>query len=214
MPGFLPPVVVFDAYGTLVENPLSAQPFRRLREVLEKAGVDTSEYPSRAMTSRHSLTSLAQSYGEVVPQEVLAKFEQDLLGELFAVRPFPDAQRTIRHVLSQGATVVIASNLAWPYALPVKHIVRGIMGDLEMRLDAGRVRTAFSFDIGHLKPSSHFFITLAGSVGGMENHDFFMVGDRYTEDVEGPESIGWKAWLLDRESGSGLLDAPWDDWLP
>lgn len=211
-----PAAVVFDAYGTLLSNPFPARPFAQLKEMMACQGLDVSDFAHRAMTCRHTLSSLAASYGASFPLQTLARLDAQLMAELLAIRPYPEAERTIRHVLSRGAVVVVASNLAWPYALPIQAALDTVVSRLSSTpASVSRVRTAFSFDLGVVKPSREFYQAVLGSLAsdGVEPSRMFMVGDRQVEDVDGPRAAGWSAWRVDRSQDQGLLDAPWDLWL-
>lgn len=204
--------VVFDAYGTLLSNPNATRPFAQLRQILDNMGVDVSDYTHRAMTQRHTLPSLALSYGADVPLVELARLEEELMGELLDIRPYAESERVLRHVISRGARVVVASNLAWPYSLPIRTLMDVVaQHSLGSR---GQMTTAFSFDVGHIKPSPEFYSTVKVGLASQGVGDrIFMVGDRQIEDVDGPTAAGWTAWRVDRSTGHDLLDAPWDDWL-
>lgn len=211
-----PTAVVFDAYGTLLSNPGTTRPFAQLKKAIAARGMDVSDFAHRAMTSRHTFSSLAQSYGVTLPMGMLARLEAELMEELMGIRPYPEAERAIRHVLHRGAVVVVGSNLAWPYALPIQALLDAVVGRLPNEsYSASRVRTAFSFDLGALKPSPAFYQAVLDSLAadGVESSRVFMVGDRQAEDVDGPVAAGWSAWRVDRSKDEGLLDAPWDQWL-
>src|SRR5690606_30093757 len=141
------------------------RPFAQLREIIAKQGLDVSDFAHRAMTSRHTLSSLAKSYDAVIPMEDLARLDAQLMSELMAIRPYPEAERTIRHVLIRGAVVVVASNLAWPYALPVQAAMDTVVNRLATITNSvSRVRTAFSFDLGTVKPSELFYQAVMDSL--------------------------------------------------
>ena len=209
----IPTAVVFDAYGTLLSNTKTTKPVAQLREIIGGMGIDVSDYTQRAMTSRHTLSSLALSYGADVPLKTMARLDEELINELLGVEPYPDVERTLRYVMRRGAHVVIASNLAWPYSLPV-HTLIDVVKQGGM-INRTQISTAYSFDVGHIKPVPEFYSNVAADLESLsvEPQRIFMVGDRQIEDVDGPTRAGWRAWKVDRQSGQGLLDGPWDQWL-
>lgn len=210
-----PTAIVFDVFGTLLKIDNPTRPYSVLAQHLESLGADISDFAHRAMTARHTPASLAASYGASVSLEFIAHIDAMLLAELERIEPYEEADRTLRHVLGQGASIVIASNLAWPYALPVRAMLGHLARD---RVDGSgnRVSTFFSFDRGLLKPDPSFYQALAAEVldrEGIAPDRIFMLGDKLVEDCQSPTLAGWQAWHLDRAAGAQLLDAPWDAWL-
>lgn len=205
--------VVFDAYGTLLSNPNATRPFAQLREILERGGVNVQDYAQRAMGQRHTLSSLALSYGFDPGLDTLARLERELMEELLAIHPYQETERVLRYVMGRGAHVVVASNLAWPYALPI-HTLMDVVSQRGTLVSRNKIATAFSFDVGLVKPQEEFYTRVEDSLRSQGlGRQIFMVGDRQLEDVEGPVKAGWQAWRVDRSAGAGLFDAPWDQWL-
>lgn len=195
----LPNTVVFDAFGTLVTIAKPTRPFARLRHYLSTRGADVSRFSRLAMTQPISLAGLAHLHGIEAPMALLGSLEADLQKELESVRPFPEAMEVLRFLLGQGVTVVVGSNLGWPYGTVVRSVLES----------AGSLRMAFSYEMGVMKPEPAFYQEVAqsvrpASVVGLPS--LFMVGDRRQEDYEAPLAAGWTAWHLERSLGFTLWD--------
>lgn len=215
-----PTAVVLDAFGTLVHIRRPARPFAMLRAKLADKGVDVSDFSTRAMAGRHTLADLAAQYsgqGDThMTLEDLAALDGLLLDELERIEPYPDAERTLRYLLGHGATVIVASNLAWPYGLPLRASLRQMTSGDSCSQSSGIWGTFFSYEQGVLKPDPGFYTALERYIvdsPGIARDRIFMVGDKLAEDVNAPITAGWQAWHLDRPAGASLLDAPWDRWL-
>lgn len=208
------PIVVFDAYGTLLAIPRPRRPFALLRAHLAGQGVEVGDFARRAMSARHTLASLAHDYGVDVPCALLARWQGLLVEDVASATAFPEAARVLRHVLSRGATVVIASNLAWEYAAPVRALL-----DAAARPFAGapacRAHLALSHDLGQVKPDPGFYRAVDDLLAsaGVPASPVFMVGDRLEEDERAPRAHGWTAQRVDRAAGADLWSVPWDSWL-
>lgn len=207
--------IVFDAFGTLVQIGRPLRPYARLRQVIEDRGVKTDKFAVQAMTTRHSLARLAAAAGCPLPLDVLAPFERAVTEEVASVVAFPDAPAALVRALECADRVVVGSNLAPPYGAPVVTWLSQ-WGEVEPLAPSAKARllTAFSFDLGQLKPNAGFYqevgqrlAQLSGKpVGALK---VAMVGDKQAEDYTGPRAAGWQAHRLDRAAGQVLLDAPW-----
>ena len=207
LPSF--PFVVFDAFGTLLKIPSPARPYAQLREALATHGAPVDGFMRAVMTSRLGLAATAEQFGVDLPLPLLARFEDALGRELERIVPYPEAERVVASVLGQGATVVVASNLAWPYGASVLAFLRrfGAVGPF------ARLQTAFSYDLGRLKPEAEFYQAVAHQLrlGDVPASDLAsriaMIGDRHDEDVAAPHRAGWSAQRLVRSRDETLDDA-------
>lgn len=207
--------IVFDAFGTLVQIGRPLRPYASLRQALEGRGVRTDQFAVQAMITRHSLAELAAESGCSLPLDVLAPFERAVAEEVASVVAFPDASAALARALECADRVVVGSNLALPYGAPVVAWLSQ-WGEVEPLASGAQARllTAFSFDLGQLKPNAGFYqevgqrlAQLSGKpVGALK---VAMVGDKQAEDCTGPRAAGWQAHRLDRAAGQVLLDAPW-----
>ncbi|USI75241.1 HAD family hydrolase [Sphingomonas morindae] len=176
-----PPItraVAFDAFGTLVRIGKRHRPYERL---VARARQRAAELPS-PMTAAIGLDDYAAMLGLSPPHVERIGLEE----ELASVTPYPDALETLRRVKAHGVTVVVASNLAEPYAAPLK----ALLGDW---VDVWH----FSFAVGATKPQRFFYAALTARLG-IEPHELLMVGDSWHADVEGAVKAGARAQWLDR----------------
>ena len=207
--------IVFDAFGTLVEIQRPLRPYASLRATLQARGADTADLPRQAMTSPVTLAALAQRAGVPLPAEVLLPLEEAVDREVASVAAFHDAPAALERALACADRVVVASNLAHPYGKPVEQWLRR-WGAVEKLSETSQARllTAFSFDLGLLKPAPAFYAKVAARLSAITGKPaadlkLAMVGDKAAEDCDGPRAAGWQAHRLDRSAGQVLLDAPW-----
>lgn len=208
--------IVFDAFGTLVHIQRPARPYAALRTLLTDRGADTAGFALEAMTRRRTLADLARATGLPVPPQALAALEAQVIDEVESIAPFPDAAAAVARALEVADRVVIGSNLGWPYGAPVERFLApwGPVAALDDDAPDARVRTAFSFDVGHVKPDPAFYAHVARRLSALSGKPaaslaLCMVGDKQAEDGDGPTRAGWRGWRMDRAAGQGLLDAPW-----
>lgn len=172
--------VAFDAYGTLVSIGDKRAPYARL---LARAGLNPAPSP---MTTGMDLAATAELAGVDLPSSELADLEADLAAELASVRPFPETGDMLRAVRYQGLKVAVASNLALPYAAPL----RSLLGDL---VDVW----CLSFQVGAVKPSADFYAALCEQLE-CDPGEVLMVGDTWRCDFSGAAMAGLPALHLDR----------------
>jgi HAD superfamily hydrolase (TIGR01549 family) len=189
--------VAFDAFGTLVHIGRKRHPFERLiRQARDRAQVLPSP-----MAQPIGLADYAAALGLPHPDAELAALDE----ELATIGLYPDTLDTLRRVRDQGMKVAVASNLAMPYAAPLK----ALLGDL---IDVWH----FSFDAGTIKPERAFYAGLTAKLG-CEGDELLMVGDTWRDDIVGAVDAGSRAKWLDRDgrasyvrrfiAASGLADA-------
>lgn len=194
--------LALDAFGTLLDITHPVRPFVDLKKTLEQQpGLDLSGFAVEAMAHRHGLVSLAAHYGYHASHEDQQRWSAGLEEELQSIQPFPDAEAVVEQALLAGWNVVVCSNLAAPYAAAVD----AFLAPFVERYGRERVVTAYSCDVGYLKPQPAFFWTVEKQLGSTPR-DMAMMGDRYVEDVCGPRACGWKAFQVERSAGIGLLD--------
>lgn len=196
--------VILDVFGTLatIERPHKA--YSLLREALGVS--DTRAFGRLAMTESLTLAGLAGRTGRIDPQ-VLAGIERLLWDETASVRLFPETISVLSELLAQGTRVVLGSNLAMPFGCALEPLLDAVgpWSRLGEDPDAQAI-TAFSYDIGHLKPEAEFYRHIQKALGA-PTRSLAMTGDRLDEDCQAPARQGWRSHQLQREEGQTLIDA-------
>jgi FMN phosphatase YigB (HAD superfamily) len=192
-------VLVCDAYGTLVQRGPQPDPYRalwalRAREVSPHAF-------QQALREPRSFEEQGHTWG--VPAADIARLGRDLEVALAAVRRFPEVPAALQSARSRGWRIVVCSNLATPYADPVRAAVGPWVDDW-----------VWSFAYGAIKPEAALFRAVE-AITGQPARTHLMVGDRVTEDVRGPHACGWQAVQIARPGQPGERHSPaWSDLKP
>jgi HAD superfamily hydrolase (TIGR01549 family) len=171
--------VAFDAFGTLVHIGRKWHPFERL---IRQARDRVEALPS-PMVQPIGLADYAAALGLPHPDDELAMLDE----ELATIALYPDTLDALRRVREQGVRIAVASNLALPYAAPLK----ALLGDL---VDIWH----FSFDAGAIKPDRAFYAGLTTCLE-CEASELLMVGDAWHDDIVGAVEAGLRARWVDRE---------------
>ncbi|MGO4306945.1 HAD family hydrolase [Cupriavidus sp. RAF12] len=111
----------------------------------------------------------------------ISALEQKLLTERGSIRLFDDTIPTLLELKARGIKLAIASNLAAPYAPPLLDL-------LPFKFDA----YAWSFEVGHLKPSAEIFEWVTSRLG-VPAAATLMLGDTYKADYVGALQAGLPA---------------------
>lgn len=177
--------IAFDAFGTLVHIGRKRHPFERLiRQARDRAKMIPSP-----MAQPIGLANYAAALGLPRPDAELAALDE----ELATIALYPDTLNTLRRVRDQGMKVAVASNLAMPYAAPLK----ALLGDL---IDVWQL----SFDAGAIKPERAFYAGLTAKLG-CEPDELLMVGDTWRDDIVGAVDAGSRARWLDRDGRASYV---------
>jgi HAD superfamily hydrolase (TIGR01493 family) len=171
--------VAFDAFGTLVHIGRKRHPFERL---IRRARDRAQALPS-PMAQPIGLADYAVVLGLPHPDAELAMLDD----ELATIAPYPDTMDALRRVRETGVRVAVASNLALPYAAPLK----ALLGNL---VDVWH----FSFDAGVIKPDGAFYGGLTARLE-CDASELLMVGDTWRDDIVGAVEAGSRARWIDRE---------------
>jgi FMN phosphatase YigB (HAD superfamily) len=116
--------VAFDVYGTLVEIGDTRAPFAQLLDVGYGQGRKRSaEDGIKLMSSRFDLRGAADLFGIAVPALQLDRIESDLRAELASIRLFDDTRPTLSALRAAGVKIGLCSNLAAPYAPPIRALL-------------------------------------------------------------------------------------------
>lgn len=208
--------IVFDAFGTLVHIGQPTRPYGQVRRALEEQGGQVETFARQAMTTHLPLETLASQSGAALSAAALQHYRELTQAEVASVVPFADAGRAIEAALQHADRVIVGSNLAAPYGAPVEQWLRrwGRVQALGKAASSTRLLTAFSFDVGHVKPEPAFYAWVAQALAKasrkpIEGLKIAMVGDKQAEDCDGPALAGWQSHRLDRKAGQTLLDALW-----
>lgn len=179
-----PRALVFDCYGTLLRITDQRRPYLRLAEI---AGGRLDPSPmvvplSLAEVAAHNVVPIDISSAE------LATLEFDLEAEISSVIPIADAMDVLARLRTSGFRLAVLSNLASPYAAPVRR-----------RLGAQVDAQVFSFEIGAVKPSPIAYGEVCDRLK-VQPEDALMIGDSMNNDYRGAISAGLQA----RHIASGM----------
>ncbi len=183
--------VVFDAFGTLVRIGDKRRPYRKLLAMAEKAGrKPRPDDAAQVMSMDCGLAGVADWLRCPVSLAELSVLEQELYAELPTIKLYPEALGVLHRLKGFGLRLGICSNLATPYAVPIKTL-------LPFELDA----YAWSFEVAAAKPSPLIYQSVCERLG-LPADEILMIGDTYEADYVGPSAFGMNALLLVREGES------------
>ncbi len=121
----------------------------------------------------------------VIPIELddgtIERLEADLQAELASIEPLPGALDVLGRLRERGFRLAIVSNLAAPYAKPIKRWL-GPLIDVQV----------LSFEIGAAKPLAVIYEEACRRLG-LRPSEVLMVGDSLRNDVAGPMAAGLQA---------------------
>ncbi len=177
--------VAFDLFGTLVQIGQPTQPFGKLLEQIGRPPAESKFLRRLIMTKNEGLAGIANALGGDISLAKLAEIESALYEELASVHLFPESLEVLDTLRSKGIKIGIASNLAAPYAVPVKILLPAM--DVEV----------WSFDVGAVKPEPAFFEQVIAGFG-FDANEILMVGDNGKNDVAGARAAGIQARLIQR----------------
>ena len=187
--------IVFDAYGTLVDITDRRRPYAKLLQALTATGrIPCESDAARLMSAPVGLAGTAHMFGVELPASILAPIEQDLFAELASVMLYPDTIRTMASLRQVGIKIGVCSNLAAPYAIPVKTL-------LPLPLDA----YAWSFEVGAIKPDSAMY-RLVCEMLACAPQEILFVGDRLDADYHGPRGVGMRSVHLVRHGDAQVTE--------
>ena len=133
--------VVLDVFGTLVRIGVKRRPYFGHQQLLKATGrppkVDDN---AKIMSSNIGFSGVPALLGVDLPGAQIARLELDLYAELQTVQLYDETLATLGSLKIAGYKLGLRSNLAAPYAIPVKLLLPP--------LDAN----AWSFEVGAVKP--------------------------------------------------------------
>lgn len=181
--------VVFDVFGTLVYMQERRHPFRRLIRLLEAKGYRSQAGDAaRIMSHDVGLAGAAALLGAGLQAQELASLERDLQAELASVRLFDDVAAALQALAARGLRLGLCSNLAAPYAAPVRAL-------LPLDFDA----CAWSFEVGAIKPDPAIYAYVCERLG-CAPAEVLMIGDTSADDWLGPREFGMHSRWLRRQA--------------
>jgi HAD superfamily hydrolase (TIGR01549 family) len=183
--------VVFDAFGTMVEITRKHRPYRAWLERLRAAGhTPGPDDNTKLMTANVGLAGAAGLFGVSLPAAALADLELHLYEEMASLRLYHDVSATLNGLRARGLKIAVCSNLAAPYAVPVKLL-------LPIELDV----YAWSFAIGAIKPNPAIYRWCCEALQ-CAPAEVIMVGDTLDSDCLGPRDFGMHGFHLSRHRNS------------
>lgn len=168
--------VAFDAFGTLVEIVDQRRPYVQIARA-SQAGVLAS-----SITRPLDLAAFADLCGV----EPCLEWNADLEAELASIRAFAESRAVLAALRRASYRIALASNLALPYAAPLKALFADLVDN-----------ACLSFEVGAAKPDPAFYQALCLQLG-CAPAEILMVGDSWRSDYEGAKGAGLQALHLDR----------------
>jgi HAD superfamily hydrolase (TIGR01549 family) len=189
--------VVFDAFGTLVQIGQPQHPYRKLMKLIRNLGHCPSPLDAdMIMTHNVGIVGTATMFNYDIPLHQLQVLEDALFKELPTIDLMPRALDTLHRLRRQGMKVGICSNLAAPYAIPIKLLLKSFQFD----------SYAWSFEVGAVKPDPKIYEFVLKDLNVLPNEILF-VGDTMSADVLGPRNVGMKAVLINHSSAVSNIDS-------
>lgn len=194
-------VVIFDAFGTLLEIKNRRNPYLQiLREGRRQGRRSCADDTYQLMTQSLDLQQAADYFGIKLPPDVLQRAERDLEEELASISPLPDALQAVALLQDAGIAMGVCSNLAQPY------------GSAIHRLFPDMDAYGFSFQIGAMKPEPLIYRATCELLGvrpscGLDGQGrVIMIGDSVRCDRDGPRTVGMMGFHLERSGHRGMAN--------
>ncbi|MBD3232807.1 MAG: HAD-IA family hydrolase [candidate division Zixibacteria bacterium] len=182
---------MIGGYQFLMENSITAPPIETCGRVFHEVYTQWSEEGRDELIEVNFQEAVVEAF-----RRLELSTDKDLVFDFIQAyyQPISDdveelegASETLRELKSLGLTLVIVSNSVFPAYLHLKelrryHILPYIDG------------MVFSCEIGVRKPHPDMYIT-GLEIAGCNVEEAVFVGDRFLEDVQGPEEIGLKGIL-------------------
>ncbi|MBP0941009.1 HAD family hydrolase [Pseudomonas alliivorans] len=192
--------ILFDAFGTLLRIPNSTHSYRQILREGQRQGRKVQANDVHQIMPRHlDLAQTAEHFGIKISPDRLAEIESDLKAELDSIEAYDDGLRAVEVLQAEGIRVAVASNLAAPYANPVRHHYP--------TMDA----YCFSFAVGALNPQPFLYRATCELLGvedtsTLAGNAVMMIGDSEKCDRIGPRAVGIQGFLLNRNGGQDFAN--------
>jgi FMN phosphatase YigB (HAD superfamily) len=180
-------LVVFDLFGTLAEIGKKTSPYRKLLIYVRKDL--RNEFIKNVLLKNFSFREVIKAIDANF--DAYHDFLKNLLIKIDSVYLFNETLPVLGEIKKRGLKTGVISNLASPYKIPFYNLKLNELIDFPI----------FSCDVGFIKPGHRIFQIMQNRAG-LPNSDIIMIGDSLVSDVFGSESVGIKAYLLDRNKKS------------
>jgi HAD superfamily hydrolase (TIGR01549 family) len=188
--------VVFDVFGTLAEIGEKRRPYAKLMQLLRTSGREPQpDDAARLMSTNVGLAGVPKLFDTRLSAASIAELELDLYAELSTIKLYPEVTSTLTALRNAGYKIGLCSNLAPPYAVPIKLL-------LPFELDA----YAWSFEAGTVKPEPAIYKAVCVSLG-CSPKEVVMIGDTLEADYAGPRRIGMHGFHLRRNGDSVVAES-------
>lgn len=190
--------ILFDFWGTLVENGVYPSPVRQVKYTLNLRNLPFPLYIIQFERSfmTQKFDDLYKAF-EAVCKEFKLQPNQDFLDNLVGMwnknkllaKPYPDTIPSLEKLKKEYKLVLVSNTDCFS--------VEAVMEKYEMKklFDA----LILSYEIGMLKTNPKMFETALKKVK-VKKKDAIMVGDSIESDIRGAENAGIKAILIDRNN--------------
>lgn len=179
--------VVFDVFGTLAVIGDRLQPYKKIMKLLTEKGHKPGIKSGRTILATNvGLSGIPALFGYSLPSEVLQEAEMALYQEMSSIRLYPETVECLEELRARNYRLALCSNLATPYAVPIRLL-------LPFRLDA----EVWSFSAGAVKPEPDIYRQVETKMG-FSGKQLLMVGDTLEADCTGPRKFGWHGYHLNR----------------
>lgn len=130
--------VLFDAFGTLVHIPKATHPYRQiLKEGIRQGRRPRPDDLHHIMARPVSLSDAAEYFGIKISADRMAEIQGALEAESDSIEAFEDGIRAVERLQAEGIKIAIVSNLAAPYAMPVRRLYPGRRNQYRRRFNFG-----------------------------------------------------------------------------
>lgn len=134
--------ILFDAFGTLAEIAERRRPYAKLLSLADTESRPTdADYAAIVMGRDWKIHEITDWLGVTQTQAQEAGVFEGLATELLSMSLFPETAEILAHLRACGLKLGICSNLAQPYAAPLRSL-------LPIEMD----EYVWSFEVGAIKP--------------------------------------------------------------
>lgn len=183
--------ILFDAFGTLAEIAERRRPYAKLLSLADTESRPTdADYAAIVMGRDWKIHEITDWLGVTQTQAQEAGVFEGLTTELLSMSLFPETAEILAHLRACGLKLGICSNLAQPYAAPLRSL-------LPIEMD----EYVWSFEVGAIKPDPIIYQAACAALK-VKPEEILMVGDTYNADCLGPRRFGMQAVHLARAGHS------------
>ncbi len=184
--------VIFDLFGTVMHISKEMKPYTHL---FAEGGFANPEQvrAARRICLTEYLPTLSTVAQRLWPDKSIdtACYEEEVHQEIESCVLYPETVDVFEQLRQRKIKIGLISNLATPYKEPF----------FRLGLSAFIPHPVFSCDEGTLKPEKRIYAICLNQIG-VSPGNAIMIGDKVSNDVEGPSSVGLKGILLDRTCSS------------